>query len=57
MAAETKRNRKCELNARSRGKSKQGKINLASADINVGLGITMEIKEGVDLRITQRESL
>ena len=46
MAAETVRNRKFGLSTRSRVEGKQGKINLASADINVGLGTTMKIKDG-----------
>ena len=40
------RNRKFAFSARSRVEGKQGKINLASADIDVGLGTTMEIKDG-----------
>ena len=63
MAAETERNRKFGLGARSRAEGKQGKINLASADINVGLGTTMEIKgrdgsldnSGKNLRKTQNK--
>ena len=44
MSSETERNRKFGLSARSRAEDKQGKINLALADINAGLATTMEIK-------------
>ena len=40
-----------------KGRGQAGKINLASADINVGLGTTMKIKEGGGPRITQGKSL
>ena len=57
MTAETERDRKAGLSERSRAEGKHGKINLASADINVDLGTTIEIKEGVDPRITQGKNL
>ena len=57
MAAETERNKKFGLTARSRAEDKQGKLNVASADldINIGLGTTMEIKEGVGPQNSSRK--